>query len=328
MKPLFTDRTAGGFLEEVHKQRTELRKTAEYVVSDGGLIDQYYEETKLSAENDHVINPDEEDTSPEYSYQEKTETLKTWLKNRLAWLDANINSIDDMVHTITYVIGREPALSKVDEYSYESENYDIADVDFYGVVKALAEGTVRIHVQSSTYTEEDPHICETWVTIIVSDTPFVPEYTVVSADQTVWQKGTEEDITLTVKRNEEDETCFSHFKGVLMDEKELIRDTDYTAVSGSTVITNNAATLDVLSEGEHTVTAVFDDGKAETKLTIETAETPEPSPEPTMTPSTSPEPSGTPSTGDTSNPALWTGLIAGSAAVIVICLILRNKLMK
>ena len=109
MKPLFTDRTAGGFLEEVHKQRTELRKTAEYVVSDGGLIDQYYEETKLSAENDHVINPDEEDTSPEYSYQEKTETLKTWLKNRLAWLDANINSIDDMVHTITYVIDGEIA---------------------------------------------------------------------------------------------------------------------------------------------------------------------------------------------------------------------------
>ncbi len=56
--------------------------------------------------------------------------------------------------------------------------------------------------------------------------------------------------------------------GVLIDGKALVRDKDYTAVKGSTVVTIKVATLKSLSEGSHKVTVTFDDGKVETELRI------------------------------------------------------------
>ena len=62
----------------------------------------------------------------------------------------------------------EPALAGFDEYTYGSENSEIADADVIGIVRAKAEGTVRIHVSANTYTESGDTIsCDTWVTVIV-----------------------------------------------------------------------------------------------------------------------------------------------------------------
>ncbi len=104
VKPLFTDRSEGGFLEEVKKQWALLRDDARKIAADGGLIDQYYEETKLSAQQDHLLDLDGKNTGAEYSYKEQVEHLKTWIRNRIDWLDENMDSIDAMVHTITYVV--------------------------------------------------------------------------------------------------------------------------------------------------------------------------------------------------------------------------------
>lgn len=490
MKPLFTDRTEGGFIEEVRKQWPSFRENVISVIEEGGLLDQYYAETKLSAEADHIINPDGEDTGSEYSYKEKVENLRTWITNRLAWLDANIGTIDEMVHTVTYYVegeeaakdyfettetlfilplepakegcifmgwedqdgnpvefdisgdhdiqlyakfideseavqandivfakpydavrynpeqnvymldwlvlphdaydkwvdffssdesvasvtedgqvnihgpgtvtitvklrngisrdfvltitedevplpetiipetdvihlctgetanllmNTEPAIAKVDEYVYESENADIADVNSYGVITAMAPGTVRIHISANTADGEETHTCEGWVTVIVSDTPFVPEYTVVSEENPQWRKDQKDELIITVKRNEEDDTCIMHFETVQIDAAELIRDTDYTAKAGSTIIRLRPAYLKQLDAGEHTLRVIFDDGKAETVFTILEAENEPASDKPSS-----------PDTSDHSSAWLWISAMMISLLVSGICI--RRKL--
>ncbi|MDO4414398.1 MAG: CotH kinase family protein [Erysipelotrichaceae bacterium] len=489
MKPLFTDRSEGGFIEAVLNNWPSLKENAEYVIEDGGLLDQYYEEIRRSAENDRLINPDEKETGG-LSYKENVEELRTWIRNRIDWLDANIASIDQMVHSITYIIEgetaakdyaegdqevlilplepekegyiftgwvdqdgnkmefsvstdhdliltaqfieeseapqatdilfsknqdviqfvgdgmrydmewfvypaeaydrsvsfassdesiaevdesgtvfihspgtviitvtaangiskdftliitedepvlpksiipdhevihmtpgestyitmhTEPALARIDSYEFASENPEIADAGFYGIVKANAVGTARIHIRSETYVGEETHTCDAYVTVIVSETPFVPEYNVVSGGNTEWQKGSGKEIVITVKRNEEDETCFSHFKGIEIDGKELAGDTDYTAASGSTVITLSSSCLKKLNEGEHTVTIFFDDGKAETKIIVRKADQ---------------KPAKAPDTGDRNSASVWISLMLVSLMISAIAFRFRYRFSK
>lgn len=93
-------------------------------------------------------------------------------------------------------------------------------------------------------------------------------YTVVSGDNGSVAQGS--DMTITVKRSVADETCINHFTGVQIDGKACAAG-DYEAKAGSTVVTLKAATLQKLGTGAHTVTVLFDDGKAETKLTVKEA---------------------------------------------------------
>ncbi len=78
------------------------------------------------------------------------------------------------------------------------------------------------------------------------------------------------DMTVTVKRSIDDNTCFSHFTGVQIDGKACAAG-DYDAKAGSTIVTLKAATIQALSVGTHTISIIFDDGKVETKLTVEKA---------------------------------------------------------
>lgn len=60
----------------------------------------------------------------------------------------------------------------------------------------------------------------------------------------------------------------SSFKGITVDGKSLIQGKDYTAVSGSTIITFNADYLKSLSVGKHTVVMKYDSGDVEAGLTV------------------------------------------------------------
>lgn len=60
----------------------------------------------------------------------------------------------------------------------------------------------------------------------------------------------------------------SSFKGITVDGKALIQGKDYTAVSGSTIITFNADYLKSLSVGKHTVVMKYDSGDVEAGLTV------------------------------------------------------------
>ena len=92
-------------------------------------------------------------------------------------------------------------------------------------------------------------------------------YKVTAGSGAIWTKGSNKDVSITVKRSPDDSVCFSHFTGVQIDGKDLAAG-DYEAKAGSTVVTLKAATLEKLSTGKHSVTVVFDDGSAKTSITL------------------------------------------------------------
>ncbi|MBR7000363.1 MAG: hypothetical protein IKI01_07065 [Lachnospiraceae bacterium] len=83
----------------------------------------------------------------------------------------------------------------------------------------------------------------------------------------VWTKGSKEPFVLTIKRSQDDVNCFLHYLNTLLDGAEI----KVEARSGSTIITIPAETLEKLSVGEHKITVVFDDWKADFALSIATA---------------------------------------------------------
>lgn len=143
-----------------------------------------------------------------------------------------------------------------------------------------------------------------------SVTPGVITYTVVSGGDSTWIKDSTSTITITVKRSEADDTCFSHFTGVQIDGTALAA-SDYEAKAGSTVITLKAATLQKLSTGSHTVTVIFDDGKAETSVTVKAA--------------ASPADSKSPKTGDSNHMGLWIILMIISVIWLGTAVLIRKK---
>ena len=120
-------------------------------------------------------------------------------------------------------------------------------------------------------------------------------------------KGSFGSITITVKRSEDDASCFGHYLGTLIDGNPV----NVSAEAGSTIVTISADTLEKLSTGTHTVTVKFDDGQAETKLTINAAAAPA---NPTA-----------PKTEDNSRMILWVSLLCMSGAVLAALIIIGRK---
>ena len=93
-------------------------------------------------------------------------------------------------------------------------------------------------------------------------------YTVISGGDSTFTAGNTDPVVITVKRSVDDDTCFSHFASVEIDGAALTATQDYDAKAGSTVVTLYASKLEQLSNGKHSVTVKFDDGKAETSVTV------------------------------------------------------------
>ena len=122
LKPMFCDRTEGGFVQELHKQWPAMRAALVHITEDGGMIDQYYAETKASADQDYLLYHQD----GEFDYHEYTEHLKNWIKGRIAWLDENFSMIDNLVHQVTFIVDEE--IYNIDflaqnEYLYGNEAY-------------------------------------------------------------------------------------------------------------------------------------------------------------------------------------------------------------
>ena len=98
-KPMLYDTGEGGFVEALHKYWPEMKAALEELTRDGGIIDQYYEETKASAMADAEIWRKGQD----FDYHDKVEHLKNWIKDRTKWVDEHFSEIDHLVHKVTYM---------------------------------------------------------------------------------------------------------------------------------------------------------------------------------------------------------------------------------
>lgn len=96
----------------------------------------------------------------------------------------------------------------------------------------------------------------------------------------------------------------SSFKGITIDGKALIQGKDYTAVSGSTIITFNADYLKSLSVGKHTVVMKYDSGDVEAGLTVIDRDPDTANPD-----ATAPDASN-PDAGDNNRLVLWLAFMA------------------
>ena len=103
-KPMLYDKGEGGFVQEIHKQWPAMRDALKRLIADGGVIDQYYQETKASAVQDYLLrHPDQTD----YDYLEQVNKLKTWIRDRVEWVDAHLDELDTMIHKVTFMVDGE-----------------------------------------------------------------------------------------------------------------------------------------------------------------------------------------------------------------------------
>ena len=148
--------------------------------------------------------------------------------------------------------------------------------------------------------------------LIIGDqikTVVLPYYQVIEGANSAWTQNS--DKTLTFRANGD----FSKFTGVKVDGT-LIDAKNYTAVSGSTVITLKADYLKMLSVGTHKLTVVYTDGECSANFEVKKAASEQAKPSEgdksdTTTP-TGGKDTTSPQTGDNSNLALWFALMLAS----------------
>ena len=148
--------------------------------------------------------------------------------------------------------------------------------------------------------------------LIIGDqikTVVLPYYQVIEGANSAWTQNS--DKTLTFRANGD----FSKFTGVKVDGT-LIDAKNYTAVSGSTVITLKADYLKTLSVGTHKLTVVYTDGECSANFEVKKAASEQAKPSEgdksdTTTP-TGGKDTTSPQTGDNSNLALWFALMLAS----------------
>ncbi|WP_373115904.1 InlB B-repeat-containing protein [Coprobacillus cateniformis] len=90
------------------------------------------------------------------------------------------------------------------------------------------------------------------------------ELKIIAEDNQIYNKASGSDVTITCNGD------FAKFTGIKVDGS-VVDSSNYTAVSGSTVLTLKASYLGTLTDGSHTITFVYTDGEANANLTVRTA---------------------------------------------------------
>lgn len=136
-----------------------------------------------------------------------------------------------------------------------------------------------------------------------------------------WQKSGTDGLSFT------SDAEYADFLKVMVDGKEL-KTTDYTVKEGSTIVTLNAAYLETLSVGKHTLEIESKNGIAKTEFTITAVQGGDDS----QTGGTTPQEPGknegavtSPQTGDNSNMLLWVALLFVSGGVLTAATYRKKK---
>ncbi|MBO4687698.1 MAG: hypothetical protein J5636_04225 [Clostridiales bacterium] len=128
-----------------------------------------------------------------------------------------------------------------------------------------------------------------------------PEYAPIDTPEDSWSSGSTTPYSLHIGRSGNKDTALDHLKDVSIDDTILVYGDDYTAEAGSVIINIKPETLEKLSEGEHKISVIFDDGSIDFTFTKEAAPVTESETEATETSETS-APSETAAPSETTTP--------------------------
>ena len=182
------------------------------------------------------------------------------------------------------------------------------------------DAKLKINGREVNYTRigDDGDTQSFWVETNLTMTPTAagetPNYKIIEGANGAWTQNS--DGTLTFRANGD----FSKFTGVKVDGT-LIDAKNYTAKSGSTIITLKADYLKTLSVGTHKLTVVYTDGECSTNFEVKQAASEQTKPtegdkSDTTTP-TGGKDTTSPQTGDNSNMLLWVALLFVSGAGVL-----------
>ena len=127
-------------------------------------------------------------------------------------------------------------------------------------------------------------------------------YKVTKGDKSTWYKGSSKNLSFTADGD------IKKFDGIKVDGKHL-PESNYTVASGSTVVTLKKGFLQKLDPGKHTITILFEDGKAEASFQVSAA-----------LDATNPE------TGDSFPLGLWLTVLSLSSAAGISLFVFRKKI--
>ncbi|MBR2805625.1 MAG: InlB B-repeat-containing protein [Oscillospiraceae bacterium] len=170
----------------------------------------------------------------------------------------------------------------------------------------------------------------TLIKCLWKDLPVEIIYTFVNGADGEWTKGSDSTMDYKITRNIEDDLTFSLFDRIEVDGS-VLDPSCYTTTEGSLNASLKSSYLDTLSDGSHVVEIHFEDGSAETELTVKAAPLQSSVTESstggtqTVDSETPSKPSVSPATGDFSNVGPFTGLMAGSIAGVGLLLYLLWK---
>ena len=103
MVALLYDKSEGSMYDLIKKDWPVLKGHLLQVASeeDNGLLNEYYEEMKLSQAADYAINKDKNpDRKPAEDYEEAIDELRKWIIARVAWMDSHLSELDNFSHKI------------------------------------------------------------------------------------------------------------------------------------------------------------------------------------------------------------------------------------
>ena len=222
--------------------------------------------------------------------------------------DDNWNMMEVIGTKGTYILTLHAALKDPQNTKYaETEETEYA-------------GTVLINGELQTDYCYDPDGPVVTVSYPFTVTAAQPVYTAEEGSGAAWTKGSQDGLQIVFRCSIHDEQTYDLFRGITVDGSPA-DPSMYDAEAGSLILKLKPEYLETLDIGEHTLEAQFEDGTGTAQFTIAA---PEVKPEPVPEPEPEPIPESV-DTGDPNNPMLWTSLLGGSLAVILIVLYLLKR---